>query len=624
MDENNLSTSPSFINNVFYSKGSPSWLADTDAIKCKTCEIYFGFFTRKHHCRICLQIFCNTCCGTFIEIPIELRSNDPNVTYSTTNRVCINCCNQVFLMNCIKSKVTELLDSGKNIIELTKIRDSNASDITMTTAINYILSKFVGLRYNQYANFDTIEKQILANNVELLAGHNKLVTITAKYDENLFDSLISSCDKPYTCLDLLCHKSCSISLKETDYIIALSILMSNHSTNIPLAQKLLLSISEKYLYFYIRVLIHYRDDILFNIMISSLKSDKSRLEFYWLLHYNQGLLDYYFKSYRDHISNSTLLNNIDSSHELITQLLNKSSELSFCHCSPFDMNIYFMQNQHVSYINIISASNPVMVVFDAPNGYKILIKNENICREKLIMELIGFCRNLLITNLCDDFSIYRYNIIPYNSNMGFIEIKDQCKTLYELQLEGKTILNYILSNNKHETVETIRSRFIKSTAAYSVMTYLFGIGDRHLDNIMITKDGRLFHIDYGYIFGRDPTPYNIPQIKLTAQIIEALGGIGSDDYKCFEHTVSQIYNCLRKYVDFFIAVIDPSPQEIGILLGRFIPHFNSSTASDHILNKVRSINFTDMLKDIVHNNTKNFTHSTIISHLNSLFSYAST
>ena len=41
------------------------------------------------------------------------------------------------------------------------------------------------------------------------------------------------------------------------------------------------------------------------------------------------------------------------------------------------------------------------------------------------------------------------------------------------------------------------------------MTYIMtghdtGIGDRHLDNILLLPSGQLMHVDFGYSFGKDP------------------------------------------------------------------------------------------------------------------------
>src|SRR6185436_9134256 len=92
----------------------------------------------------------------------------------------------------------------------------------------------------------------------------------------------------------------------------------------------------------------------------------------------------------------------------------------------------------------------------------------------------------------------------------------------------------------------IRNKFTRSTAAYCMISFLLGFGDRHLDNIMVTESGLLFHIDYSYIFN-DPK-YMDTSIRLTQDMIDAIGGINSKNYIVFQDHCIKIYNCLRNNI----------------------------------------------------------------------------
>jgi len=57
--------------------------------------------------------------------------------------------------------------------------------------------------------------------------------------------------------------------------------------------------------------------------------------------------------------------------------------------------------------------------------------------------------------------------------------------------------------------------------------------------------GHLFHIDFGYILGRDPKPMP-PPMKLTREMVDAMGGPGSDNYKIFTDLCVNAFFHLRR------------------------------------------------------------------------------
>jgi len=98
--------------------------------------------------------------------------------------------------------------------------------------------------------------------------------------------------------------------------------------------------------------------------------------------------------------------------------------------------------------------------------------------------------------------------------------------------------------------------FIRSCAGYCVATYVLGIGDRHNDNVMITKTGKLFHIDFGHFLGNYKKKFGFKRERapfvFTPDFAFVMGGRDSSDFNLFIDLCCTAYNIVRKHASVFI------------------------------------------------------------------------
>lgn len=303
-----------------------------------------------------------------------------------------------------------------------------------------------------------------------------------------------------------------------------------------------------------------------------------------------------------------------------------------------------------------SATRPMVVPckpIGSDSAFKILLKREDIRKDDTIMSTVRYMRRLLETKfaaetaICavgsqnaasdlqrsdakfcrendqkdssDCFGIVCYKCVPTSNNSGVIEMVSPATTLEDVkQKYDLSLLQFVRSKNPNSVdSEIIRERFMRSTAASSVITYLLGIGDRHLENIMLTRDGHLFHIDFGFVLGDDPKKSLIgaPAMRLTSEMVEALGGLESQYYERFKNLCTSIFNFLRREYTTIALLLMPL-SFIGVcsvekiekeIQTRFIPTDSKTQANIllcNTLNDSRGSIYVPSVVDLMHSSGK--------------------
>ncbi|KAJ1455932.1 hypothetical protein M885DRAFT_191809 [Pelagophyceae sp. CCMP2097] len=106
-----------------------------------------------------------------------------------------------------------------------------------------------------------------------------------------------------------------------------------------------------------------------------------------------------------------------------------------------------------------------------------------------------------------------YVTMSTDLDVGWIEVIRGAKETAEIQacwgsgaiggaFQNNVLNAYLVEHNEDQKqYSAAQERFAASCAASCVATYVLGIADRHNGNIMLSSDGRIFHIDFGHVLG---------------------------------------------------------------------------------------------------------------------------
>ncbi|GAA5999651.1 phosphatidylinositol 3-kinase VPS34 [Rhodotorula paludigena] len=194
--------------------------------------------------------------------------------------------------------------------------------------------------------------------------------------------------------------------------------------------------------------------------------------------------------------------------------------------------------------------------------YPVIFKNgDDLRQDQLVIQLFTLMDRLL-RNENLDLKLMPYRVLATGQIDGMVQFVPS-RTLQDITFEygQQGLLGYLREGHadpgsvgtygvKPEVLDT----YIRSCAGYCVVTYLLGVGDRHLDNLLLSPDGHFFHVDFGYILGRDPKPFP-PAVKVCKEMVDAMGGMHSPHYARFKNLCYTGFTTLRKNANLLINLV---------------------------------------------------------------------
>jgi phosphatidylinositol 4-kinase B len=206
-------------------------------------------------------------------------------------------------------------------------------------------------------------------------------------------------------------------------------------------------------------------------------------------------------------------------------------------------------------------------------------------------------------------------ILVTGESSGLIETITNGVSLHSLK-RSLTLASIAEGTNARKRIATLKDHFIKtfgepetetyraavdaftaSLAAYSVISYVLQLKDRHNGNILIDNLGHIVHIDFGFMLSNSPGSmgFEAAPFKLTYEYLDVLGGITSPSFETFKKLCKRSFLALRRDAEKLISLVDimgrqsqmpcfasGGAQAVNSLRARFVLHLSKEESESFV------------------------------------------
>jgi phosphatidylinositol kinase/protein kinase (PI-3 family) len=170
----------------------------------------------------------------------------------------------------------------------------------------------------------------------------------------------------------------------------------------------------------------------------------------------------------------------------------------------------------------------------------------------------------------------RMRILVTGESSGLIETITNGVSLHSLK-RSLTLASIAAGTNPRKRIATLQDHwrktfgepesdaymagvnaFTRSLAAYSMISYVLQLKDRHNGNLLIDNMGHIIHIDFGFMLSNSPGSmgFEAAPFKLTQEYVDVLGGLATPAFEEFKALCKRAFQALRKEAERLIMLVD--------------------------------------------------------------------